>query len=244
MTKLLIYPRLLRRLQAILIDSLVLPCAIIIFLLLGDAIGIKQTWGRALCFLLPIFIFEPGLVAFTGGTVGHHLMKLRVATMDGKRNINIFAALIRFVVKFAVGLLSLSCVLITRQHQALHDLLARSIVVYKNPIHLSAREALSLRLPDANYIYPRVWRRVLVTLMYIVLATMLLGILMAIVVSKNCVEHDVCSVNESFVVLGLEFVWLFAMGWILVKVWNGHLYGCRRKLIERDNSASDENVHE
>ena len=89
----IIYPRLIKRVRAVLIDSVLLPVAILVTLLLGNALGVSHPVGKAMLILAPIFILEPGLVAFTGGTVGHHLMKIRITRTDGKRNINIFAAI-------------------------------------------------------------------------------------------------------------------------------------------------------
>ena len=105
------YPRLIRRVRAILIDSVLLPITVFGTLILGDALGVTHTYGKVALILVPIFVLEPGLVAVTGGTVGHHLMKIRIATIDGQRNINIFAATLRFLAKLLLGWLSLIFVL-------------------------------------------------------------------------------------------------------------------------------------
>ena len=157
------YPRLIKRVRAVLIDSVLLPLVVIGTLIIGDALGIPGPYGKAMLILIPILVLEPGLVAFTGGTVGHHMLGIRVAKKDGSGNINIFAATIRFVVKLVLGWLSFIFVLTTTKHQAVHDLLAGSIVVHKDPTGLPAYEVLSERTGDSGaYIYPPGWRRIVI----------------------------------------------------------------------------------
>ena len=222
---LIFYPRLIRRVRAILIDSVLLPIAVFGTLILGDTLGVTHTYGKVALILVPIFVLEPGLVAVTGGTVGHHLMKIRIATIDGQRNINIFAATLRFLAKMLLGWLSLIFVLTTKKHQAVHDLLARSVVVHKDPSTLPAYEILAERMPDsAEYLYPAVWRRVLVIFGYWVLATVALSIFSNV----NCIKGNNCATWEYLLLLALNIAWLASLGGVTVRGWRGQLYGCRR----------------
>ena len=180
------YPRLIRRVRAILIDSVLLPVAVFGALILGDALGVSHTYGKLALILVPIIVLEPGLVALTGGTVGHHLLRIRVATIDGQRNISFFAATIRFIAKLLLGSLSLIFVLTTKKHQAVHDLLARSVVVHKDPSALPAYEILAERTPESEaYLYPSAWRRVLVIFGYWVLTTVAISIFSNVVASSS-----------------------------------------------------------
>lgn len=83
------YPRLIKRVRAVLIDSVLVPVSVFGTLILGDSLGISHPVGKVMLLLVPIFVLEPGLVALTGGTVGHHLQGLRVTTVDGRRNVNL-----------------------------------------------------------------------------------------------------------------------------------------------------------
>jgi len=224
------YPRLIRRVRAILIDSVLLPITVFGVLILGDALGVSHTYGKVALILVPIFVLEPGLVAFTGGTIGHHLLRIRVATLDGQRNINIFAATLRFVAKLLLGWLSLIFVLTTKKHQAVHDLLARSVVIHKDPSTLPAYEKLVERMPDsAEYLYPPAWRRVLVIAGYWVLATVALVILGNFVASRQCIAGYRCATWETLLLLVLDIAWLLSLGGATVRGWRGQLYGCRRR---------------
>jgi uncharacterized RDD family membrane protein YckC len=226
------YPRLLRRTKAVMTDAVILPVAVIASLFLGDALGVTNTSVKVASFVLPIFILEPGMVALTGGTIGHHLFGLRVARLDGKRRINLFAAIIRFAVKLVLSWVSFIVVLTTKKHQAVHDLLARSVVVHVSPEGLPAREVLAERSsPDAKYSYPSAWRRVGVIGCYWIIATTLIGMVSNLVASKACIQGVSCTTLEYFSVMGFDLAWLLSVGWLTVQGWNGLLFGCMRRLL-------------
>jgi uncharacterized RDD family membrane protein YckC len=161
------YPRLIKRVRAVLIDSVLVPVSVVATLILGDALGVAHPTGKLLLLIGPVFVLEPGLVAITGGTVGHHLQGIRVARIGGESNINIFAATLRFVLKIVLGWLSFIFVLTTARHQAVHDLVARSVVIHKDPRGLPAFEVLAERsLDDTIFEYPPGWRRAIVIFGY------------------------------------------------------------------------------
>lgn len=76
------YPSLVKRLQAMMIDFLIL---LSLFSLVSVIIGEFEqvaTWVRAGIFLGIICLYEPLLVAFTGGTLGHKLLGIRIIKAD------------------------------------------------------------------------------------------------------------------------------------------------------------------
>jgi uncharacterized RDD family membrane protein YckC len=224
------YPRLIRRIQAVLIDSVLVPIAVIGTLVLGDSFGVHDNYGKFVLAIVPIFVLEPGLVALTGGTVGHHVFKIRVAKIGGQGNINVLAATLRFIVKLLLGWLSFIFVLTTRRRQAVHDLIVGSVVVHKDASTLPAYEALPERAPDsADYVYPPRWRRVLVIASYWGLATIGFSILSGVVASDDCIQARRCGTWEFVWVLSLDIGLLLSLGWITVRGWSGLLYGCQRR---------------
>lgn len=224
------YPRLIRRVRAVLIDSVLVPIAVWGALILGDALGVSHTYGKVALALAPIFVLEPGLVAFTGGTLGHHLLKIRVTKLDGQGNINIFAATIRFAVKLLLGWLSFIFVMTTSRHQAVHDLVAGSVVIHKNANALPTHEALSERAQESDeYVYPARWHRALIIVCYWLAATVALSIFSNLIASGECVAGHRCAAAEQLFLLVLNVAWLVSLGWITVKGWRGQLYGCRRE---------------
>lgn len=224
------YPRLIKRVRALLIDSILVPVVFINSLILGDAWGVTQAYGKLLLIFLPIFILEPGMVAFTGGTVGHHLIGIRVMRAGDARNINLFAALLRFIVKVLFGWLSFIFVLTTRKHQALHDLVTGSRVVHKNPRGLPSFEVLEERKPDIDdYDYPPAWRRVIIVAGYAMLATLAVSLCLDLLMSPPCFEGYQCTTFDMVLELALSILWLVGLGWIVVRGWTGMLYGCRKR---------------
>lgn len=230
------YPRLIKRVRAVLIDSVLVPVAVFSTLILGETLGVSHPLGKVMLILAPIFILEPGLVAFTGGTVGHHLMKIRITRTDGKRNINIVAATVRFVVKLLLGWLSFIFVLTTAKHQAAHDIVARSVVIHKNTEGLPAFEVLPERMLDSvAYVYPPAWLRVIVIIAYAILATVTLFVATALVSTTGCMESHQCTTLDTLFEIALSVSWIVSLGWLTIRGWNGMLYGCRKR--QRETAA-------
>lgn len=224
------YPRLIRRVRAVLVDSVLLPVTVLAVLILGDSLGVSSVYGKVVLVVLPIIILEPGLVALTGGTVGHHLLKIRVAKRDGSCNINIVAATVRFLVKLVLGWLSFIFVLTTSKHQAVHDLVAGSVVIHKDPTGLPGHEVLSERVQETDaFIYPPTWRRVAVIAAYWVLVTVGLIIASNLISSAECTKGYRCTPVDYLLNISLNVAWLVGIGWITVRGWSGRLLGSRRR---------------
>ena len=224
------YPRLVKRVRAVLIDSVVVPVIAVATLIAGHALGVTEFFGRVLLVAVPVFILEPGLVAFTGGTIGHHLVGLRVRRLSGAGNIDIFAATIRAVVKFALGWLSFIFVLTTERHQAIHDLVAGSIVVHRATTGLPQYDVLSERKVESEgFVYPSKWRRALVSFGYWIAMTLLLLTIAGAVATAICPDRLNCPYDRTLGAI-FEIIWLVATGAIVVLGWYGRLPGARRRV--------------
>ena len=163
------YPRLLRRVQAVLIDSILIPIAFMLTLLLVGQFEVESIYIKAAALFLPIFILEPVMVAISGGTIGHHMLGIQVQSSNSGKNLNILLALLRFVIKTFLGWLSLIFVLITKRHQAIHDLLSMSVVINKSD-NLPSAEALPERSnQEDGYKYPPRFLRLFMIVLYILL---------------------------------------------------------------------------
>ncbi len=226
------YPRLIKRVRAALIDSFLLPVLYILSLLLGNALGIDRTTGMIVLILFPLMLLDPALVAFTGGTIGHHVQGIRVVHVQTQDRIHFLAALLRFITKFLFGWLSFVLVLTTAKHQTLHDLVSRSRVVHKNPLHLPAHEVLAERQLDvASYTYPPLWRRLVVIVVYAILATIGYTLLLSVFSSADCMVYDQCGTFDLVVQLCFSVLWLLSTGWVFVLGWTGCLPGARKRAI-------------
>jgi uncharacterized RDD family membrane protein YckC len=139
-----IYPRLLRRVRAIIIDEIVLLIALAAWWL---ALGIADVaLGLKLGSLIAVFLaVDPALVAMTGGTIGHHVMGLRVRVAHANAKAGFARATLRAIVRYALGAVSLIFVLVTRRHQAIHDYVSRTVVVLADPRSVPATERFAER---------------------------------------------------------------------------------------------------
>lgn len=87
---------------------------------------------RAITFIFIFGLYDPNFTSLFGGTLGHMAMNLRVRRKDNnEKNINFFKAIIRFIVKLILGIISLLTVGTNKKHLAIHDQMAGSIVVYR-----------------------------------------------------------------------------------------------------------------
>ncbi|MGP1717773.1 MAG: RDD family protein [Methylophilus sp.] len=225
------YPRLIKRVRAVLIDWTFTILVIFLSIWIGSKMGVSTVTGKVLLIVLPILILDPMLVTFTGGTIGHHLMGIRVTRMDGLTRINIVAATARFIVKTLLGWFSFIFVLTTSRYQAVHDVLMHSIVVHKDPQGLPSYEVLTERPPKNDpYLYPSAWRRFLVIAAYWVLYTLIISVCSAIFITPTCLDHQRCGAPEDITSFIISLAWLLGIGWITVRGWGGRLYGGRKKL--------------
>lgn len=223
------YTRLILRVRALQLDALLIVCAVLAALMLGDLSGFSHSYAKLALPLIIAFLLGPGMVAWTGGTVGHHWMGIRVARLDGQGKISLFAATLRLAVKLALGWFSFFLVLTSRRHQAVHDLVARSIVVHKHPESRPGYELLPEREPEsASWTYPGRLRRVFVILAWWLLATIVMSVLSLFLLSEACALRNRCTSWEYLASLALSIAWLVSLALLLVRGWGGRLYGCRR----------------
>lgn len=223
------YPRLIRRIQALLIDSAVLLVVFICSVALAGVFKFDNELLGAVIAFLPVILVEPLLVSLKGGTIGHHILGLRVRNISNNKNLNIFSAIIRTVLKAILGTVSLVCVLTTKKHQAIHDLLTRSIVVINDTNGMPSYEVLPEReLDHEHYYYPGVIRRLLFITLYFILFFISIGLFTVFGLSDSCVKLDRCSNLDSVVIVVMTLYYWAGIFGIPALGWMSKLYGCRK----------------
>src|SRR5260370_42592600 len=109
---------------------------IIIFgaVLVATTVG-NNNVSRALGILVVIalLLYEPVLVSFTGGTLGHYFSNLRVVDERSGGNVSFLKACARVVIKGVLGWYSFIVMTSTRRNQAVHDLLTESTGQIRGP---------------------------------------------------------------------------------------------------------------
>ncbi|WP_017733704.1 RDD family protein [Nafulsella turpanensis] len=126
------YPVLVKRLQALIIDMLLLlVCLIFISQLVRLLNGVPSV-VRATTFIIVFVLYDPFMTSKYGGTFGHKAVGIRIGKANAeKENINFLAAMIRFIVKSLLGWISLLTVTANSRKRAIHDLAGGSVVTFK-----------------------------------------------------------------------------------------------------------------
>jgi uncharacterized RDD family membrane protein YckC len=194
------FARLSRRLQASVVDAavyLTMPAAAAL-LSLAAADGRPHrtlAWGLGVA----AFLYEPLLVSWRGATIGHRSKGIRVLALATGRPPAFPRALGRFAAKVATGLLTAPLVSLTPRHQALHDLLAGTVVEVLEGQHGSVRRDAyppADRVPRAPLTAERAARRVTLTAAWSLLLALGVAVAVQVVASDACIQARACSGAE------------------------------------------------
>ncbi len=210
------------------IDGLTMAILALVILSFGSGFGLQGGYSVLFVGLL-VFLLEPLLVSFTGGSFGHHILGIKVVDKASGKPINIFPAIIRFVIKILFGTFAFLSINTTKQYQALHDLSVGSIVVLKNPNNLRAHEILGENIiEEEGYMYPSSVRRISMMLAYNSMTFVLLSISNVLFLSESCLYENMCSEFEYITSLIMSMLWIILIFAIVILCWKGLLFGCRR----------------
>lgn len=124
-----------RRLNALSADAVILILfSIGVFVILPD--GVERAAIRlslAFVWWAVLLFYEPAMVTWFGGTLGHRLLNLRVVDDKSGTNPTFSKALGRLVVKGVLGIFSFLSMSFSRRHQALHDMATGTTVQVRDP---------------------------------------------------------------------------------------------------------------
>jgi uncharacterized RDD family membrane protein YckC len=138
-----LYARVGLRVRAYLIDALVMVLAFVLVSVLGallhDGVPIAGPVLLGSWFLFAL-LYEPVMVARTGGTVGHHLKNIHVVSDKTGSRPGLFAALVRSLIKAALGWISFLSMLGSERQQAIHDAAVRVTVRIKDETRARRRD--------------------------------------------------------------------------------------------------------
>lgn len=221
-----------RRIQAALLDSIILVIFFVVLIVLASNVELSQ-WMKVILFVFVGLLFEPLLVSMTGASFGHHYKGLRVEKDIDGRNLNIFEALFRFLIKSVLGTFSLVFFLITKRHKALHDMAVNSVVVMNRASIKKGFKGTSERvIEEAGFKNTSKLRRTIMVLLYSFMLFILMSILVAVFVSTSCLDYNHCSLVETMFLNSSGFIFLGFFFSIVYYGWHSRLWGCRRSKIE------------
>jgi uncharacterized RDD family membrane protein YckC len=224
------YPKFQLRLQAVIIDAVIM---FVLFLFSGLFIARFDlpSYAKISFVALVIVAFEPGLVSLTGSTIGHAIRNLKVEDSSSGRRLGFPRALLRFIIKATLGLYSLVSLLVTRRHQAVHDMAVRSVVVLRHPERYSEDDRIPERADeDEAHVYPSRIRRAIITLVYAILYFVGYVLLLYFFLSDSCFLYDACSSLEQFVEFVLSIAWIAGFLGLIYLGANGRLWAARKTL--------------
>lgn len=226
------YGRFPRRIQAMVVDGAILAS----LLLLGPALtgvlpaAVSRTVNRAV--LLCLVLYEPVMVSVWGGTVGHALLNLKVVSARTGGRLPFHRALVRFVVKTVFGLISFLFIVLTARHQALHDMAAAAVVQVRDRSRANPADFATERVSDAEPAAPASgWRRAGFAAIYMVGTFFLVSVMVALLVSRECLDAALCTDAENNALDVAFGVWALLWGTIVVLAWRGRLPGARHRTL-------------
>jgi uncharacterized RDD family membrane protein YckC len=131
-----LYARAAPRLQAYLRDFLIYMGILVACMLAAVVVGTPLfTQASVITCIAMLLFYEPLCIAIAGATIGQLTLNLRVARARDLGRVSFPRALLRTVVKGGVGLPVFFAIYFTRRSQAVHDLVAGTVVI---PRDLSA----------------------------------------------------------------------------------------------------------
>lgn len=123
------YPTLTRRYIATAIDVAFVLTAIILISYLFENAGVTGVKVRIGLILFLFFIYEP-LCTSRFCTLGQKIMRVRVRRYPSLERISLLMAYTRILVKALLGIISFFTLPFSQKRRAIHDMAARSIVVF------------------------------------------------------------------------------------------------------------------
>tara|TARA_A100000171_G_scaffold24519_1_gene22789 strand:- start:2106 stop:2495 length:390 start_codon:yes stop_codon:yes gene_type:complete len=126
------YPKTSFRIKAAIVDLILILVVMVSAAFAIDSIGGVPDWVRISIMVLLIIVYEPMMVSTYGGTIGHRILGVKVTkSSDTTRRLNLPVAIIRSILKFALGIFSVMVSYTREDNRCIHDLICDSVVVYR-----------------------------------------------------------------------------------------------------------------
>ncbi len=214
------YPKFYIRLKALLFDSVILSVSLIGIILMSSNIDFANNVYKVFFILLPVLSIEPLFTAFTGGSLGHHYAGLKIINAEKGGNLSLIRSYIRIFIKLPLSLYSFISILLTKRHQAIHDLVSGSVVVFKKEHGVPENHKLKERKTLYTNDKPTKIRRFVVASAYFIIFLFVDSLLINVYISGKCLEFGVCSDEDLFYgllntgILLVAFLFFYILGFL------------------------------
>ncbi|HUK55827.1 MAG TPA: RDD family protein [Nitrospiria bacterium] len=178
------YPSLPLRWKVAMIDGVILLTVTMLLPLATNQINGGYSFLNIVALLGPVMLLEPFLISFRGATIGQSWFGMSVLYIKTRGRCPLPNSYLRYVTKMLLGGVSLVYMYFSHRHQAIHDHLAGTVVVFTDALAQYRATSGSLELPereeDVQFIYPSIFRRFMVFLGWYVVAFALFIIVLSL----------------------------------------------------------------
>ncbi|MFT5336502.1 MAG: putative RDD family membrane protein YckC [Luteibaculaceae bacterium] len=126
------YPGIIHRAKAVITDTVVL---IFLMMFISYTFSLFETINgtvKMVVFISVVFLYDPILTSLFGATIGHRVNGIKVKRASNQeKNLLFPIALVRYLLKFFLGLISLLTIGGNKEKRAIHDLAVDSIVLFR-----------------------------------------------------------------------------------------------------------------
>ena len=125
------YPPIFLRIKAAFIDAVLIMMLLYTATVVFSMFETVNDIAKMNVFVFIFGLYEPLMVSFLGASLGHLFCDLKVERDDNSnRNLSLPTAMFRFIVKSLLGWLSLLSITASSKKRAIHDVMAKSVVIY------------------------------------------------------------------------------------------------------------------
>lgn len=175
-----VFASLATRIKASIIDSIILISLFISIPMVIDNFLNSESPIKIFAMFAPVLFLEPILVTFLGATIGQHVFGMEVVRIETQSNCPLHVAFFRYIAKAVLGSMSIIYMLFSKKHQAIHDHLAKTVVLIsrkklENNPEIAKYGEMEQTL-NQDYSYPSAIRRFIFFFVWYMVTCIVLGI--------------------------------------------------------------------
>jgi uncharacterized RDD family membrane protein YckC len=245
-----LYATLPRRIKAAIIDGVVLLTLMILCPIAISMLAGRDSSANGIAMYIPPLLLEPFLISFLGFTLGQYIFGIQVIRVDTGGKCPLTASFLRYLAKTILGSLSMVYMLFSKKHQAIHDHLAKTLVVLsrkrieQNPEFANYGETeqnleSEITEGDITYDYPSAIRRFVFFCVWAVITLFALGIVAECTALISGYTFETEKMPKQVEILyNLIYAVLFI--WLAVIASKGQLPGARKKQKVVENNLREQ----